>query len=760
MNTNKPISSSKSFKKTTKETNDIISTDDNNDKIDKNSDDTKSNKNTEINTEITDDDQNNTESNDNNDKNNVWIDVMYDPFNGIQTISDCMSLIDVDGTNQHHLVIADFGNYRNNKYMKSVSKLSMNDDTNQTNKNAESDLSDSKKIGEKRALLKNKTSSVLLSKNDVAQNDNKTGFPVLKIFKDDHVETKLDLPGIPRAVCSFYPDSQRGTHPTIAVAIGTGIYMYRDRYPYIKMVLPSIEANPMEEKAWKEAIIKVNNSQRINNNNNIDLRISNISDSNSSLKENSESESDNIPVNLDQNEELHSKLVEIVTELIEKLLPLRNNGVIQLTQISIEFLALDDIETKIAFLIGNLDDLTLSITPTITTMTTLKKNKEDEDNFSYLIVGVNEKIVYVVNPIGCQVIEKFQLSNSVQLMSVYGLYDLKYHIVVGCFDGSVYYLKSNSCYKIVQLEYLPVGIVTFEKSLIIGCMNNILYSYTISGKKQYSIVMPASIINIQKLTGSLKKIKGYAVSLQNNEVRVFSDKNLILTIPTPDIITGMTFGKFEREQNSLIMTTKSGGLIIKFLKRNAKSTFEDINIRPPAEQKEPISVPKKTKLYIDQTVREKENAIEMHSIFQRDLFRIKLAAARSYVKTFKNTLNPISGTSTAKIKMTLEVLGINVNFKIRLDVINIGNNIAKNLYILFDYNEELFTIENPMINIPIILPGVNYTIDCLIKQNTEAFEKESNNQIKVLLCEKGYTSPLVTGIADVGMCQDLLETYG
>ncbi len=46
------------------------------------------------------------------------------------------------------------------------------------------------------------------------------------------------------------------------------------------------------------------------------------------------------------------------------------------------------------------------IKPTITTMTTLKKNKEDEDNFSYLIVGVDEKLVYVINPIGCQVIEK------------------------------------------------------------------------------------------------------------------------------------------------------------------------------------------------------------------------------------------------------------------------------------------------------------------------------------------------------------------
>lgn len=34
---------------------------------------------------------------------------------------------------------------------------------------------------------------------------------------------------------------------------------------------------------------------------------------------------------------------------------------------------------------------------------------------------------------------------------------------------------------------------------------------------------------------------------------------------------------------------------------------------------------------------------------------MKLLAARAYVKTFKNTLNPISGTSTAKVKMTLEV---------------------------------------------------------------------------------------------------------
>jgi len=137
-------------------------------------------------TENTEKNQNKTEDDD--DKKNIWIDVMYDPFNGIQTISDCMALVDVDGINQHHLVIADFGNYKNNKYTKSGSVSSINDEntTNKTNNktNNESDLSDTKKINEKMLKKKmNKTSSILLGKNELALNDNMTGIPILKIFK-------------------------------------------------------------------------------------------------------------------------------------------------------------------------------------------------------------------------------------------------------------------------------------------------------------------------------------------------------------------------------------------------------------------------------------------------------------------------------------------------------------------------------------------------------------------------------------------------
>ena len=45
-----------------------------------------------------------------------------------------------------------------------------------------------------------------------------------------------------------------------------------------------------------------------------------------------------------------------------------------------------------------------------------------------------------------------------------------------------------------------------------------------------------------------------------------------------------------------------------------------------------MQVPKKTRLYIEQTRRETEQAPDMHRIFQRDLAKLKLTTARTYVK--------------------------------------------------------------------------------------------------------------------------------
>jgi Bardet-Biedl syndrome 1 protein len=53
---------------------------------------------------------------------------------------------------------------------------------------------------------------------------------------------------------------------------------------------------------------------------------------------------------------------------------------------------------------------------------------------------------------------------------------------------------------------------------------------------------------------------------------------------------------------------------------------------PPPEQDVPLDVPKKTRLYVEQTQRERQQAVDMHRVFQRDLAQMRLATARAFVK--------------------------------------------------------------------------------------------------------------------------------
>lgn len=51
-----------------------------------------------------------------------------------------------------------------------------------------------------------------------------------------------------------------------------------------------------------------------------------------------------------------------------------------------------------------------------------------------------------------------------------------------------------------------------------------------------------------------------------------------------------------------------GGLLVKMLKRTANLEEKDVVLGPPAAQNVRLDIPKKTKLFVDQTLRERENA--------------------------------------------------------------------------------------------------------------------------------------------------------
>jgi len=139
---------------------------------------------------------------------------------------------------------------------------------------------------------------------------------------------------------------------------------------------------------------------------------------------------------------------------------------------------------------------------------------------------------------------------------------------------------------------------------------------------------------------------------------------LFVVNPMKEAISGMKYGTFGREEGSLILNTRSGGLHAKILQRqaNLSSTHRP---GPPPEQDIPLNVPKKTKLFVELTQRERDNAIGkssngvlhtgMHKQFQKDLIKLRLKTAKQYVQMLTDGLAPMSYAQGSQIRLNAAV---------------------------------------------------------------------------------------------------------
>ena len=68
----------------------------------------------------------------------------------------------------------------------------------------------------------------------------------------------------------------------------------------------------------------------------------------------------------------------------------------------------------------------------------------------------------------------------------------------------------------------------------------------------------------------------------------------------------------------LVLVMRSGAIAVKMLRRTANVEAKEGGVvsGPPPEQDVPLALPQKTQLYVDQTDREREQAVEMHRAFQ------------------------------------------------------------------------------------------------------------------------------------------------
>ena len=72
----------------------------------------------------------------------------------------------------------------------------------------------------------------------------------------------------------------------------------------------------------------------------------------------------------------------------------------------------------------------------------------------------------------------------------------------------------------------------------------------------WQVKLPASLTTLELLDHKQKGFKAVLVALTNCEVHMYRDKYLVNVIKTEDVVTGMRYGRFGREDSTLIMATK------------------------------------------------------------------------------------------------------------------------------------------------------------------------------------------------------------
>ncbi|KAG8563635.1 hypothetical protein GDO81_016157 [Engystomops pustulosus] len=342
------------------------------------------------------------------------------------------------------------------------------------------------------------------------------------------------------------------------------------------------------------------------------------------------------------------------------------------------------------------------------------------------------------------------------LLDVNGQYDIEYRITVACRNGNIYILRRDSkrpkyC---IELSTQVVGMVRVQKNIIIGTSQEILLGYSQKGKRLWTVTLPAPIMTMALLEQKSRSIQAVLVGLKNLEVHLYRDKNLLSVISTPDIVTSLCFGRYGREDDTLIMTTQGGGLIIKILKRTAHFEDKDTAPGPPTGQSIKLNVPKKTKLYVDQTLRERENAVAMHRVFQMDLYRLRLSAARAYVKALDASLAPVSSTMQEPLTLNAAVQGIGPRFKLILNLQNTSvNRPSMQLLISFLYDEQLYRLRPAFFKVPLLVPGLNYPIETFVDCCTD---KGISDIIKVFVLREGKSTPLLTAHINMPVSEGLV----
>lgn len=130
-------------------------------------------------------------------------------------------------------------------------------------------------------------------------------------------------------------------------------------------------------------------------------------------------------------------------------------------------------------------------------------------------------------------------------------------------------------------------------------------------------------------------------------------------------------------------------------------------------------LPKKTKLFVDQTMREREHSVAMHRSFLRELQRLRLTAARHYARALQGVAatpaasssradgkeEATAGSGTVLLDLSARVQGLGPQFALQ---VRLQSSCALSRLTLAVHSADQYRLQKSTAQVAFMVPGLAY----------------------------------------------------
>ncbi|XP_050684774.1 Bardet-Biedl syndrome 1 protein homolog isoform X2 [Leptidea sinapis] len=335
------------------------------------------------------------------------------------------------------------------------------------------------------------------------------------------------------------------------------------------------------------------------------------------------------------------------------------------------------------------------------------------------------------------------------------------HLLKWQWDKAVILLKHGSTEGrhlfSTEEHIVAIEVMMFDNSIMVICCDKTLSSYTKKGKKQWWLSLEHRPVAMCLVPVLHLGVTLTAVALSSGHVYLYDGKIKRDTVFVRDVASVIKFGRLGQEEHAFIIITASGNLMLKLLKRTAEFNGQaaGVDLGNPSVGQKPWMIPKKSKLFLEQSMRERENATAMYETFQHDLNKLRLKVASTLIEAHTRSDNTLAVGDLESIKLAAEVDGLGPMFLMTLIVENRSQTKSVvGLSVLFHLTTS-YKVDTPYIKVPLLSPGCKLRFRTKIE---EIFSENMNpdilfrsvtgqggegSMIKILLLKAGKCRPVL-----------------